>query len=615
MLIQALCDYADKAAAKSADSQIPSGYSQQTVHFEVLLTAEGKIAEIVDLREAKNIVLKNGKTKTVTEPSSAVLPERSAKTGIDSAIIEHRPLYLFGLNYEKDGFTPDDKTNKARKSHQAFVERNSGFFADLDSEICKAYYNFIVNWNPDEEKENPCLKALGKAYQGSYFCFGLDGKPDVKLHRDEQFNAKYRAQLAQADNEDEGAVEAVCPIMGEKLPVARIHDKIKFPGGNTTGCVLVGMKEDAYSSYGKTQSYNSGISVVAMKKYTATFNKLLADKNHHITIQDMTVVFFAMKADDSAECDFFAQLFGGDGSEDTNKAVQSVLKQAAGGVVGELSAFGMDKDVVFCIAGLTPNSSRICQKFFYRNRFGKIVENLVQHQRDMAVNDSGHQFYFSTIAKELVSPKAKDAKLPPPLLADIMQAAFSGSGYPYAMLENAVRRIKTDSDDDKSHYIKFNDTRIGIIKACLNRKARLNGQKEEITMSLNAQSTDAAYVCGRLFAVLEKIQQESTDVKLNRTIRDSFFSSACTEPALVFPKLIRTAQYHLSHIGKKNENRQIFFQKLLGEIVDGLDGAFPKTLSLEEQGSMEIGYYHQNRAFYLSKADKNDTEETDCERN
>ena len=73
-------------------------------------------------------------------------------------------------------------------------------------------------------------------------------------------------------------------------------------------------------------------------------------------------------------------------------------------------------------------------------------------------------------------------------------------------------------------------------------------------MSLDKTNQTPAYLCGRLFAVLEKLQQDASNNSLNRTIKDAYFASASAKPALVFPKLIRLAQNHLSkgqlwHIG------------------------------------------------------------------
>lgn len=121
-------------------------------------------------------------------------------------------------------------------------------------------------------------------------------------------------------------------------------------------------------------------------------------------------------------------------------------------------------------------------------------------------------------------------------------------------------------------------------------------------MSLNLDNTNQAYLCGRLFAVLEKIQQDASGGNLNRTIKDSYFSSACSKPATVFPKLIQLSQNHL-----KKVEYVLFYQKLCGDIIDQLEDAFPSTLSLDEQGKFIIGYYQQNKAFYAKKEKQQET--------
>ena len=116
-------------------------------------------------------------------------------------------------------------------------------------------------------------------------------------------------------------------------------------------------------------------------------------------------------------------------------------------------------------------------------------------------------------------------------------------------------------------------------------------------MSLNKENTNPAYLCGRLFAVLEKVQQDASGGTLNKTIKDSYFASACATPSLVFPRLMKLSNAHLS---KLPVNTAVFYQKLMGEIIDGME-AFPKNLSLTEQGNFIVGYYQQNKNLYTKK--------------
>lgn len=613
MLIRSLCDYYDIQSARGeAASDI---MSEQPVHWMVMLTPDGRVADIIDKRIEESVPQKNGKVKIVKKPIVVSLPKRTQKTGIDANIIEHRPLYIFGLNYDaKIGLTPDDKTGKARKSHEAFVKKNLEFFDGIDSEIARAYVNFIKNWVPENETENEQLKKLGKEYQGSYYIFALDGRPECKLHKDKAVLAKYEELMAKAAAEtaesDDGIM--MCPIEGERLRAARIHDKIKgIKGGNSVGAVLVNFNSSAFESYGKSQSMNSGISEKAMKKYTSSLNKLLADPMHHIYSDDMTVVFFAMKHDDKAECDLFNGYLNSSNAvtEDSTKAdVKAVSENIYHkGQTGNAQALDDDVDngVDFFVAGFTPNGSRICQKFMVRNKFGKIIDNVKQHQQDMAICGSNGEIPLWRINKELVSPNSANA-ISPALQSDIFQAILNGTNYPYTLLETVVRRVCTDSDTDSNNKIKINEVRAGLIKAFINRKARLNGDKEEITMSLDKENKNPAYLCGRLFAVLEKIQLEATDVKLNRTIKDAYFSSASSRPALIMPRLIDLSNYHLR---KLKEGRAIDFSKLINEIMGKIKDSLPTNLSIMEKGKFQLGYFQQNKDFFAEQ-NKNEEPET-----
>ena len=610
MLIRSLCDYYDIQSARGETAS--DIMSEQPVHWMVMLTPDGRVADIIDKRIEESVPQKNGKVKIVKKPIVVPLPKRTQKTGIDANIIEHRPLYIFGLNYDaKIGLTPDDKTGKARKSHEAFVKKNLEFFDGIDSEIARAYVNFIKNWVPENETENEQLKKLGKEYQGSYYIFALDGSPECKLHKDKAVLAKYEKLMAKAAAEtaesDDGIM--MCPIEGERLRAARIHDKIKgIKGGNSVGAVLVNFNSSAFESYGKSQSMNSGISEKAMKKYTSSLNKLLADPMHHIYSDDMTVVFFAMKHDDKAECDLFnGYLNSSNGvTEDSTKAdVKAVSENIYHkGQTGNAQVLDDDVDngVDFFVAGFTPNSSRICQKFMVRNKFGKIIDNVKQHQQDMAICGSNGEIPLWRINKELVSPNSANA-ISPALQSDIFQAILNGTNYPYTLLETVVRRVCTDSDTDSNNKIKINEVRAGLIKAFINRKARINGDKEEITMSLDKENKNPAYLCGRLFAVLEKIQLEATDVKLNRTIKDAYFSSASSRPALIMPRLIDLSNYHLR---KLKEGRAIDFSKLINEIMGKIKDSLPTNLSIMEKGEFQLGYFQQNKDFF---AEQNKNEE------
>jgi CRISPR-associated protein Csd1 len=116
---------------------------------------------------------------------------------------------------------------------------------------------------------------------------------------------------------------------------------------------------------------------------------------------------------------------------------------------------------------------------------------------------------------------------------------------------------------------------------------------------LDLDNPNPAYRLGRLFAVLEKIQEEASP-GLNATIRDRYYGAASGTPVAVFATLLRLKNHHL---GKLNAGRAVQMERLIGEILGGLTD-FPGNLALPEQGRFALGYYHQRQAFF-TKTDGN----------
>lgn len=604
MLIKALSEYYD--ILEKTEKVVSDGYSNVKVHYLVCLTADGNIDEITNSQMRE--LTPSGKEKWV--PKNCVMPKRTEKPGIDANIIEHRPLYIFGLNYveQKDSsevtaaFSPEDKTNKAKKSHDIFVKENLKFLDGLDSPAINAYRAFLQNWNPAEETQNSLLLELGKEYGKSGFAFCLSGYPDELLHEERQIKEKWE-QMQQNKNcadEKEKSYVAQCAVSGKTASIARVHSKIKgIYGGLATGSVLISFKNASEESYGNTQSYNSNISENVMRKYTEALNYLLEGQKHKIGMDDLTVIFWAMSKEEQYEDLIMAMLLGQTdkmSAEQTEDMLRKLMKDSTNGRITEdrlRSLDVIDPNVEFYMVGLKPNSSRLSVKFIYRKRYADILWNMAHFQSEMQVSKNMRPVSFTRMKLELLSPKSKNDKVNPALLAKIFEAVMYGGRYPTALLETMVRRVKIDGE------YRINDVRAGVIKACLMR----NYKKEELKVGLNEENNGQAYLCGRLFAVLERLQQDASGNSLNRTIKDAYFASASSKPALVFPKLVKLAQNHLNKV-----KAPVFYNKQIGEIVNRLDGKFPDTLLLVEQGEFIVGYYQQYQT-YFEKREKTEQNE------
>lgn len=582
MLIKALNEYYDILARN--DKVCKEGFSRQEITHMIMLRKDGTISDIINVEQESE---PDRKGKTKLQPISVVLPRRIDARGIASNIIEHRGRYIFGLIYDKDNdvYTTNNDTDNVNQSHEVFVEKNLEFTESMQSDIVIAYRNFMLNWNPSEEVNNEYLLNIKKYFDKSRFIFALEGHPEIKLHDMDGEISNKIAELQKESCTLQG--NDICSITGEKGKFSDIHNVVN--GNKKVVCA----KNSAEWSYGKTKSSNSSIIEPTMKRYTDALSILMADKKHNIYLDDMMVVFWAMSDGDSKETDLFASMLGFDDkidADEMNGILLKSLNDVNQGKSPDLTELDIDKNVEFYIVGIAPNVSRLAQKFIYRDKFGNIFSHIARHQADIMIVNSKGNIPMWRIFRELKPPQSTNYTTPPPLMASVFGAIINGTRYPESLLENAVRRVKTDKS--------VNYVRAGIIKACINRKDRYSKNKEEIKMALDIENNNQAYLCGRLFAVLEKVQSDALP-GLSRTIKDSYFASACANPSTVFPKLIKLSQYHIEKLEYK-----VKYKIVTGEIMDKLNGKFPKTLPLSEQGKFIIGYYQQTQDFYKKKEDK-----------
>lgn len=118
---------------------------------------------------------------------------------------------------------------------------------------------------------------------------------------------------------------------------------------------------------------------------------------------------------------------------------------------------------------------------------------------------------------------------------------------------------------------------------------------------------DSAYRLGRLFAMLERVQQRAQP-GINATIRDRYYGAASTTPVAVFTTLLRLKNAHLKKLA---DGEAAWFERQIGEIFGSLEApvlaTFPRQLDLAGQGRFALGYYHQRQSFFTRKADASDS--------
>ena len=195
-----------------------------------------------------------------------------------------------------------------------------------------------------------------------------------------------------------------------------------------------------------------------------------------------------------------------------------------------------------------------------------------------------------------VTLDGKVSDVTPNLPDAVVKSVFQGFPYPQTLFSSCIRRIRAESSNKDKNALHI--ARAAIIKAYLNRIS--NDKKIEVM--LDKENNNPGYLCGRLFAVLDKIQEEANN---QHSIRERYMNSASSTPAVVFSTILNLSNHHIENL--KNEGRRIYFEKLKQEIVSKIDAeGFKAQLDLQDQGRFFIGYYHQRQDFFTKNEDNNE---------
>ena len=386
---------------------------------------------------------------------------------------------------------------------------------------------------------------------------------------------------------------AICLVTGEMAPVERLHTAIKNVwGAQSSGANIVSFNADAYCSFGNNnlQGLNSPVGKYAAFAYTTALNALLErNSGQRVQVGDASTVFWA-EADHELET-MVADAFGEAPKDDPTRgtaAVARVFEWANSGKPPSLNG-----DTNFFVLGLAPNAARIAVRFWHVLPIRDLARRITQHYGDLELVRGKFDAEYPSLFRLLsaCATQGKADNIPPNLGGEVMRAILTGSPYPATLFAAAIRRCRAEQD------VTYH--RAAIIKACLNRSIRQSSlsalpSQKEFSAMLDPDHQSTAYRLGRLFAVLEKIQEEASP-GLNSTIRDRYYGAASSTPVTVFMTLLRL---HHHHLGKLAIGRRVNMEKLVGEIMSQVE-QFPTQLPLAEQGRFAIGYYHQRQAFFI----------------
>ena len=589
MILQALTEYYQSLV--QAEKIAAPGWKSSDISFVLCISDEGELEQVISIKNQ----VSQGK-KTVLRPQSMILPvpaDGRTSTAVRPNFLWDKSDYLLGIS--KGG------TQRGIKYFNGAKEYHEAILSGVVSPAATALLAFFQQWNPEKAPEHPALQdAMEDILKGANMVFRYSGG---YIHEDPEIRDAWQRHYADQST----GIEMTCLVTGKQAAVARIHPKIKgIINGEAMGNTLVGFNSPSVCSYGKEQSYNAPVSQQAAFAYTAALNYLLADREHVYRLGDATVVCWARGGGDAYQA-FFGRALLGAPTPYSAADLRGMTAQLCQGIPVDFQEEKLDPNMDFYILGLSPNAARLSVRFFLHNTFQGFLDHIQAHYDRLEIAQSNDNkfdniplwrlLYATVRSQTKYEPSSyKEAKqnlekyLPPELSGEILRSILMNTRYPATLLNGITLRIRAEHEITRS--------RAAAIKACLLQNYRClpiySTLREVLTVELNDSCNYQPYVLGRLFAVMEQIQLASADWKLNRTIKDSYFTSAATTPKNIYAKLFPLSEYHMKKLLRDKPGLANILGKEKGSLIGKLTAPIPPRFMPEETDCFYIGYYHQS---------------------
>lgn len=577
MILKALYDYYNRCGNLPAP-----GMEEKEIGFVIVISKEGKFLRFEDCRTDKTIGRVYLVKKHVSRSSAAVAN------------------YLYDNSAYVLGYSDKDDSEKNQLYFNTFVEKVQSILDRMpDNSDIRTLMNFYAQGREaihSEVEQDPLWEDIKKNLSKKYSVFSFRIEGDLRILAEK----KELMQTNEGTKNDNS--RGLCMVTGVQGELVDTTTATMIQGSQATAKLVAFQVNSGYDSYGKEKCGNAPISHEAEFAYTTALNTMLRrDSRNKFTVGNRTFVFWASsndKAAEQAEESLFDLLgYSEEKKDNPNAKIEQVRKVFTAIYSGSLSTSLEDR---FYILGLAPNSARIAVVYWSETPLRDFAGKILRHFDDMEIIDTRKDRKPYMGIKDILSAVTlggKQSEATPNLPESIIKSIFLGTPYPYTLLSACIRRIRAESGDGNAARI----TRIAIIKAFLNRQ-NVNDKRMEIM--LDKRNTNQGYLCGRLFAVLDRIQEEANGIS---SIRERYMNAASSTPSSVFATILNLSSHHLENLS--NEGKKVFYEKLKQEIIDKISSdGFPAHLDLQDQGRFFVGYYHQRQDFFNKKEENNNDE-------
>ncbi|MBD3168466.1 MAG: type I-C CRISPR-associated protein Cas8c/Csd1 [candidate division Zixibacteria bacterium] len=573
-----------KYAAKNCPPALP-GLTEKDIRWAIVLGRNGKFLEVIEIGEVDS-----KKNRGLAFPACPNLSQPEMKAGGIT-----KSHFLADTTDVVTLYGADENDEKVKLKHEYFIK----FLKDASSAMPKlelAYKALSDSGNLEKIRNSLSDK---KAKTTDKISFSIDGEFPLKSTKWHDWWQEFRKSLQKGKSKAKSDM-MVSFLTGEIIMPVKTNPKIKHlsdVGGMASGDVVIGFKQDSFCSFGYKQSLNAAMSEEEANVYATALNKLL--KEHSRKLAGAKVVHW-FKENIEPEDDPLPWLQGVDDTEELNAQhkARELLESIRTGKRPDLQ-----RNFYYALT-LSGASGRVMVRDWMEGQFEELVENVNLWFDDLSiVHREGGTLANPPKLMAVLGAMVRDLRdLPPPLITKMWRTAVKAESIPLESIAQALSRAKIDfiRNDPPNH------ARMGLLKAYHVRKDRFNEkEKSEMTAYLNEDHPDPAYHCGRIMAVLARLQRSALP-GVEAGIVQRYYAAASATPALVLGRLVRTSQFHLNKLSD-NPGLVRWYENKIAEIWVKIKDRIPSNLTLEDQSLFALGYYHQLAELRPKKEDVNNT--------
>jgi CRISPR-associated protein Csd1 len=568
MLLQRLVEYARDTAD---EDPIPPFYQRKPVRWMLDIRADGTpLGGLQDLADTSDRATRFGVPRLV--------PAITRTVGVAPALAVDTPEYVFG--WVSDGVKPE----RVAAQHAAFRE-------------------LIDEWR-NAEPDGPG-GAIAAFYRGGHqveqpagwtradlVAFRVDGVMACETDSAKRF---WATVAGVRKGSGRSGLCLVCGKHRELLKTIPQQIPRRLLPGATQSASLVSVNEAVHGYELDKFLGHTPICADCALKFMGALDRLLSDSDHSVTLpgQNARLAWWIV----------------GGSTYDPWGSLDQPNEHTARDMMGAPVKVGSTPDDLstFCSVTVGGNVARVVVRDWVELPLPEVRANIESWYADHEIVDvwSGQVSRVSLVQLARATGRwqagrggengswakfgASGEDRPPGVFYALLRTALLNRPLPPGLLAHVLHRVRIDGRVDQA--------RAALVRLALRRPPY---QREALMPTLDLDSPDPAYHCGRAFAVFDELQRavfRVAEQPLNTSFSNRYLGRAIINPRAALIAGERTSQAWLRRLAGplRRPRWAAAYQRRLDEVFAQIAerGGFPAQAMLVQQGNFILGYHHE----------------------